>query len=237
MKRPTGRSINRPVVIMSRLPPRRLKHASEPKKRRLPLPPNLTLEKIRKSQILDAAIRIMSEQGVNNVTLADVATAAGLSKGGLVHYFPSKDVLFKESFREFFHRIFARGLETMNQYTDPLERVLSFQWIYDREDPGVKVGYPLLFDGMALASHDPGYGSLFREWFENWVVMLKVALRGGVDAGRFTVEDLDGTARAVSAIYQGIATRWFLDPEIHSTDWAVSFLRLSVTSLLRLNSD
>jgi len=198
------------------------------------VPPNPTLEKIRKSQILDAAIRIMSEQGVNSVTLADVARAAGLSKGGLVHYFPSKEVLFKDSFREFFHRIFARGLETMNLYSDPLERVLSFQWIYDRDDPGVKVGYPLLFDGMALASHDAGYGSLFREWFESWVLMLKVALKEGMDAGRFTVDDLDGTARAVSAVYQGIATRWFLDPETHSTDWAVSFLRLSVIRLLRL---
>ncbi|MBI4963120.1 MAG: TetR/AcrR family transcriptional regulator [Desulfomonile tiedjei] len=198
------------------------------------MPPNPTLEKIRKSQILDASLRIMSEQGSNSVTLEHVAKASGLSKGGLVHYFPSKEVLFRESFREFFNRIFTRGRETMDQHADAMDKLLSFIWIFDRDDPEVQVAYPLLFDGMALAAHDPEYGSLFRDWFESWVVMLKVALKQGNDAGRFSVADTDGTARAISAIYQGIATRWFLDPETHSTDWAESFLRLAITGLVGL---
>lgn len=196
--------------------------------------PNRTLEKIRKSQILDAAIRILSAQGVNSVTMEEVARAADLSKGGVAHYFQSKEILFRETFKEFFNRVFSRGLDTMKQYDDPLEKVLSFQWILNREDPDVKVGYPLLFDGMSLAAHDPEYGSLFHDWFNNWVVMLRSALQEGVDSRRFEVDDPDGTARAISAIYQGIATRWFLDPETHPTDWAISFLRLSVTRLVGL---
>jgi AcrR family transcriptional regulator len=166
--------------------------------------------------------------------LEEVAKAADLSKGGLAHYFPSKEILFRETFKEFFNRVFTRGLETMNQYDDPLEKLLSFQWIFSPEDPDIKTGYPLLFDGMSLAAHDPEYGSLFHDWFDNWVVMIKVALKEGVDAGRFAVDDPDGTARAVSAIYQGIGTRWFLDPGTHSTDWAITFLRLSITRLVGL---
>jgi len=196
------------------------------------MPPNPILEKIRKSQILDAALRIVSEQGANSVTLDDVARASGLSKGGLVHYFPSKDILFKETFKEFFNRIFTRGMETMNQCADPLEKLLSFLWILDRNDPDLNIGYPMLFDGMALAAHDPEYGSLFRDWFENWVVMLKIAINEGIEAGMFVVDDVDGTARAVSATYQGIATRWYLDPDTHSTEWATGFLRLAVTRLV-----
>jgi AcrR family transcriptional regulator len=164
------------------------------------MPPNLTLERIRKSQILDAALRIMSAQGVNGVTVDDVASASGLSKGGLVHYFPSKDILFRETFKEFFNRIFTRGLETMSQCSDPLEKLLSFLWIYDRDDPDVNTAYPLLFDGMALAAHDPEYGSLFHDWFESWVVMLKAALQEGIEAGLFVSDDVDGTARAISAM-------------------------------------
>jgi AcrR family transcriptional regulator len=196
------------------------------------MPPNPILEKIRKSQILDAALRIMAAQGVNNVTLDDVAKASGLSKGGLVHYFPSKDILFRETFKEFFNRVFTRGMDTMNQFDDPLEKLLSFHWIFDRDDPDLNVGYPLVFDGMALAAHDPEYGSLFRDWFENWVVMLKIALKEGTEAGLFVVDDEDGAARAVSALYQGIATRWYLDPETHSTEWAKNYLRLALTRLV-----
>jgi AcrR family transcriptional regulator len=198
------------------------------------MPPNPTLEKIRKSQILDAALRIISEQGAGFITMEHVARASGLSKGGLTHYFPSKEVLFRETFKEFFNRIFNRGRETMNQHADPLEKLLSFRWIYDREDAEVNVGYPMLFDGMALAARDPEYRSLLSDWFENWVVMLKEALQQGNDEGRFAVRDLDGTARTISAIYQGIGMRWFLDPEAHSTDWADSFLVRSITRLLGL---
>ncbi|MGO9569631.1 MAG: TetR/AcrR family transcriptional regulator [Desulfomonilaceae bacterium] len=199
--------------------------------------PNHALEKIRKSQILDAALLMMSAQGANSVTLEEVAKASGLSKGGLAHYFPTKETLFKETFREFFNRVFTRGLETMNQHDDPLEKLLSFRWIFNRDDPDLKVGYPMLFDGMSLAAHDPEYGSLFRDWFDRWVVMIKVALKEGVDSGQFTLNDLDGTARSVSAIYQGLATRWFLDPEAHSTEWAISFLRLTITRLMGLDTN
>jgi len=200
------------------------------------MPPNPTLEKIRKSQILDAALRIISEQGTSFITMEHVAKASGLSKGGLTHYFPSKEELFRETFKEFFNRIFNRGRETMNQHADPLEKLLSFRWIYDREDSEVNVGYPLLFDGMALAARDPEYRSLLSDWFENWVVMLKEALQQGNDERQFAVKDLDGTARAISAVYQGIGMRWFLDPEAHSTDWAEGFLVLSITRLLGLDA-
>ena len=104
------------------------------------MPPNPILEKIRKSQILDAALRIVAQQGINSVTLDDVAKASGLSKGGLVHYFPSKDTLFREVFKEFFNRIFTRGRETMNLCHDPLEKLLSFCWILDRGDPDTRIG-------------------------------------------------------------------------------------------------
>ncbi len=200
------------------------------------MPPNPILEEIRKSQILDAALRILSAQGVNSVTLDDVAKASGLSKGGLVHYFPSKDILFREAFKEFFNRIFTRSRETMNQYDDPLEKLLSFRWILDRDDPDTSIAYPIVFDGMALAARDPEYLSLFRDWFGNWVVMLKEALKEGIESGVFAVDDVDGTARTISAIYQGIATRWYLDPDIHSTEWAVSFLRRAVTRLVGFDS-
>ncbi len=57
--------------------------------------------KIRKSgdeirvAIVNAATRIVMERGVTRMTLADVATEAGISKGGLLHYFASKDALIR----------------------------------------------------------------------------------------------------------------------------------------------
>ena len=50
------------------------------------MPPIPELEAIRKSQILRAAMETIAANGCANVTMADICSAAGLSKGGLAHY-------------------------------------------------------------------------------------------------------------------------------------------------------
>lgn len=44
-------------------------------------------------RVLDAAQAVVARQGIANLTLDAVAAQAGISKGGLLHHFPSKDRL------------------------------------------------------------------------------------------------------------------------------------------------
>jgi len=46
-----------------------------------------------RDRILEAADQLVAAQGASNLTLDAVAQAAGLSKGGLLYHFPSKDAL------------------------------------------------------------------------------------------------------------------------------------------------
>ncbi|HVN72594.1 MAG TPA: TetR/AcrR family transcriptional regulator [Desulfomonilia bacterium] len=196
------------------------------------MPPNTDLEVIRKAQIIDAALRTIAERGCADVTMDDICKAAGLSKGGLAHYYKSKNDLFKAAFQEFFQRIFVRGDETMSTFSDPLEQVLSFEWLYNIDDPDVDTGYPILYDFMSIAVHDQEYREIFSDWINNWVKLLSKAIRLGQSRGSFENVDAESAARTISAIYQGIATRWYLAPEKHSSEWAVDSLRRSVRGLL-----
>lgn len=45
--------------------------------------------------LLDSAFKIAREQGLNSLTLQATAEAAGVSKGGLLHHFPSKQALME----------------------------------------------------------------------------------------------------------------------------------------------
>jgi AcrR family transcriptional regulator len=54
----------------------------------VPVPPKMTPD-----ALLDAAGRVVARQGIANLTLESVAAEAGVSKGGLLHHFPSKDRL------------------------------------------------------------------------------------------------------------------------------------------------
>ncbi len=193
---------------------------------------NAELESIRKSQIITAAIAMIAEAGISNVTMDDIAEASGMSKGGIAHYFSSKDALFKAAFKEFFDRIFIRSKETMDRYAEPMDQLLSFSWLYDRSDPDSEIGYPLLFDCMSMAVHDEGYRNLFHEWVDNWITLLKAAITAGQSRGMFAGLDPESTARAISSIYHGIAVRWYLDKNFHPTAWAVESFTHSITRLL-----
>src|SRR5947209_16988408 len=45
------------------------------------------------SVILEAAERVIVESGVEKATIEAVAREAGVSKGGVLHHFPSKDAI------------------------------------------------------------------------------------------------------------------------------------------------
>ncbi|MBD8497212.1 TetR/AcrR family transcriptional regulator [Paenibacillus arenosi] len=49
----------------------------------------------KREQILNAASQVIASKGANQLTLDAVAVEAGVSKGGLLYHFPSKDELIK----------------------------------------------------------------------------------------------------------------------------------------------
>lgn len=68
--------------------------------------------------LLDAAVVVVGRQGIANLTLDAVAAVAGMSKGGLLHHFPSKDRLIEalvvrtaESTRQYYNEAYARTPE------------------------------------------------------------------------------------------------------------------------------
>jgi AcrR family transcriptional regulator len=48
-------------------------------------------EEHRKNQIIQAAFAVIATNGYNNFTIEDIANQAGLSKGGVLHYFKTKE--------------------------------------------------------------------------------------------------------------------------------------------------
>ncbi len=206
------------------------------------MPPIQELEEIRRAQILAAAVKCLAVSGCAAVTMTDIAAAAGLSKGGLTHYFPSKEALFKETFKEFFSRVFLRFRELQAGIKDPEMRLYAFELLFDAREPAMEIGdpktplvhlgYPLLYDCMFLAAHDSEYKALFEEWVDNWILLLKAALDEGVAKGHLTEMDTNAMARVISAVYQGVATRWFLAPNGHSDHWAVASYRQAIQGLI-----
>ena len=78
------------------------------------------MAKSKRSLLLEAASTIIVEQGISHLTLDEVAARAGVSKGGLLYHFASKDELIKglneETIREF-RELLQQALEETGSYT------------------------------------------------------------------------------------------------------------------------
>ncbi len=97
-------------------------------------------EEVRRQQILDAALHAFSQDGYDKVSMARIASEAGLTKGGLYFHFASKEEVFSAMVeQELEHRWeIAQQMAARIQELPPLEvvqRVLQ-RWfaLDDRPD-------------------------------------------------------------------------------------------------------
>ena len=190
------------------------------------------IEDIRRAHIIETTLLAISQKGASNLTIREIARAAGLSNGGIAHYFKTKEEIFKAAFEEFFDRIFARSKEEMAQYDDPMEKLLCFGAFFDENEPDIIYGYPLMFDCMAIAVHNDDYKLLFEQWLENWVAQLREAIIEGVHRKLFKDIDPDAVARIISTIYQGLSIRWYLARGSHTTEWAMASFKESIKNIM-----
>src|SRR3954454_15761140 len=66
---------------------------------------------VRRRQLLEAGERLFAERGYDELSMAQIAREAGISKALLYHYFPSKQELFRATLGE--------AAEELRVRTDP----------------------------------------------------------------------------------------------------------------------
>jgi len=86
----------------------------------------------RPSQILDAALEVFAEKGLEGARMEDIAEAAGLSKATIYLYFPSKVDVFREMIRNAIDGLVGVSLTTDLEASPP-EALRSLVRAYWRE--------------------------------------------------------------------------------------------------------
>jgi AcrR family transcriptional regulator len=97
--------------------------AHDPRWRRLP--------EERPQQILDAALSVFAEHGIDAAKLEEIAARAGVSKGTIYLYFPSKEELFREVVRQRVGPAIANADQASSQEETAegqLKSYLAHQW-------------------------------------------------------------------------------------------------------------
>ncbi len=85
----------------------------------------------RPQELLNAALELFAQKGFSATRSEEVASRAGVSKGTLYLYFPSKEELFKAVVRTNISALIAEGQQIADQFEGPsaqLLRLLMHTW-------------------------------------------------------------------------------------------------------------
>ncbi|MEO0035855.1 MAG: hypothetical protein RLZZ501_1878 [Pseudomonadota bacterium] len=114
-------------------------------------------------QLLDCALRLVTEQGLTALTVQAVAEAAGATKGGLFHHFPSKRALIEAVFAELL-ALFEAGIEAeMARDPEPRGRFTRAYVVATFADHGLGLGNPVFAKTLSLFD-DPGLVQSWSDW-------------------------------------------------------------------------
>ncbi|MEM9255013.1 MAG: TetR/AcrR family transcriptional regulator [Pseudomonadota bacterium] len=100
-----------------------------------------------RDRILDAAINCFIELGYTNVTTAKVASAAGVSRGAMLHHFPSKTELIQAAV-EYLHG------KLLEDYTDRVSSIPATLKGAKRRRAGLEAYWDYLTGDLFVVHHE-----------------------------------------------------------------------------------
>jgi AcrR family transcriptional regulator len=165
--------------------------------------------KDRHREILDAAARVITERGLAETRISDIAEQAGVSPGLILYYFESKDRLLSEALtyaNDQFYLRMSREIRRIPSAREQLRRLV------DLSVPGYLAEYGRL-DEWALwievwvrALRDPEMAKDRETLDQRWRGQIADIVRGGQASGEFgATAEPDELALRVASLIDGLA--------------------------------
>jgi AcrR family transcriptional regulator len=179
----------------------------------------------RRRQILDSAIALFAQRGVDRASLRTIGEAIGVSHTALRHYFSSRDELLVEVYRT--HEALtsqsappaggsAAGESAVGVIIEAAER--------NRSIPGLVELYATLTTDALQAEH-AATREFVRDRFRRLRETLAARIESGQRAGRIAagLDPLDAAALVIAAS-DGLQIQWLLEPDAVDVERSLSIL-------------
>jgi len=172
--------------------------------------------KRRREQIIDAAVTIIADEGLQHLSLSTIEQKARMSRGQLTYYFHTKE--------EILLAVFDRMIETMHRRAQAgdgapgcpaaevgWERIRAFLGFFLLHPPDVPEFHALQYTFLSQVGHRDDYrtrlASLYEEWRSHMASDFSVDL--GEDRPRVSARTL---ASFVQALLHGLAIQRVAEP-------------------------
>ncbi len=186
----------------------------------------------RHVEIIAAAEKVFDEFGYAQATMDNVATQAGLSKGTIYNYFPSKSDLFRAVFAEGFSETESEVQKLACSPLPAKERLgMLLDFWFSRMSDHSRLGR-LVLEFWANAARQEREGELaqmFQQLYSAHRAMIVSIIDDGVASGEFQVEfPTDVAASLIMGILDGIDIQMILDVGIKIDEQFVAALKRAI---------
>lgn len=146
----------------------------------------------RPGELLDAALELFVEKGFAATKVDEVAARAGVSKGTLFLYFPSKEELFKAVVRESIVGRFGEWSMELEQFQGSTADMLRYAYASWWETIGSTRASGITKLMLSEAGNFPDLAEFYqREVIEPGQLLIRRVLLRGVERGEFRPLDMD----------------------------------------------
>jgi AcrR family transcriptional regulator len=165
--------------------------------------------KDRHQEILDAAARVITERGLAETRISDIAEQAGVSPGLILYYFESKDRLLAEALtfaNDQFYLRTSREIRRLPSAKDQFRRLIDLSVPGFLPEFGRLDEWALWIEVWVRALRDADMAKDREVLDERWRAQISDIVRAGKDSGEFTApEDVDDLALRLACLIDGLA--------------------------------
>jgi AcrR family transcriptional regulator len=165
--------------------------------------------KDRHQEILDAAARVITERGLAETRISDIAEQAGVSPGLILYYFDSKDRLLAEALtfaNDQFYLRTSREIRRLPSAKDQLRRLVDLSVPGYLQEFGRLDEWALWIEVWVRALRDAEMAKDREVLDERWRSQIAEIVRAGRQTGEFTsTEDVDELALRLACLIDGLA--------------------------------
>lgn len=178
----------------------------------------VTIADIRKREIVAAAAAVIAEQGIQHLSLSEIESRIGMSRGQLTYYFKTKEEILLAVFDRMLELMCQQNAEAEFERLDWLEIVKEVMLIVLQDPPAHPEFHALQHTFLSQTSHRDDFRKKLADLYEDWrsrsAESLKRDLRKRPAARRVSPRTL---ATLVQAIFHGLAVQRAADPKAINT--------------------
>ncbi len=199
--------------------------------------PRPNVSEQRKLEILQAAARVFTVQGLGSARMEDVAAAAGVSKGTVYLYYPSKDSLIEALLHQLFMPLEHALDALMADTSAAVQRLQRYGEALLQTFDDARPLQPLVLELFALAPRQTFASALLTGYFERYRAGVTAILQAGAQSGELSLTAFAGQAQTAALSFistlEGLLLLFLLNPAlINLRGEGVAVLRAWVSQVL-----